>query len=202
MCCHNAPNCQNWFAIPRSLYRAQKPLKPGNTKRIRKSHEIPHPGSGQTRKNTEKIRKRPENDHFGIFLYFFRIFGARPGVGDFVTFSYFLRISGLEEFLSSIPGTRNRKPILTLQALLPLVAFEQADSSQKHQRSQLHISGPWRDVWRTGMGNPNLSVLKRCVPKTLAFVFGLRLRSKTRCFKTRVLGRRLPNGKPQGRFAI
>ena len=42
-----------------------------------------------------------------------------------------------------------------------------------------------------------LSVLKRCVPKTLAFAFGLRLRSNTRCFKTRVLGRRLPNGKPQ-----
>ena len=46
----------------------------------------------------------------------------------------------------------------------------------------------------------NLSVLKRCVPKTLAFAFGLRLRSKTRCFKTRVLGRRLPNGKPQERL--
>ena len=45
-----------------------------------------------------------------------------------------------------------------------------------------------------------LSVLKRCVPKTLAFAFGLRLRSKTRCFKTRVLGRRLPNGKPQERL--
>ena len=44
-----------------------------------------------------------------------------------------------------------------------------------------------------------LSVLKRCVPKTLAFAFGLRLRSKTRCFKTRVLGRRLANGKPQER---
>ena len=42
-----------------------------------------------------------------------------------------------------------------------------------------------------------LSVLKRCVPKTLAFAFGLRLRSKTRCLKTRVLGRRLPNGKPK-----
>ena len=45
-----------------------------------------------------------------------------------------------------------------------------------------------------------LSVLKRCVPKTLAFAFGLRLRSKTRCFKTRVLGRGLPNGKPQERL--
>ena len=45
-----------------------------------------------------------------------------------------------------------------------------------------------------------LSVLKRCVPKTLAFAFGLRLRSKTRRFRTRVLGRRLPNGKPQERL--
>ena len=45
-----------------------------------------------------------------------------------------------------------------------------------------------------------LSVLKRRVPKTLAFAFGLRLRSKTRCFKTRVSGRRLPNGKPQERL--
>ena len=48
----------------------------------------------------------------------------------------------------------------------------------------------------------DLSVLKRCVPKTLAFAFGLRLRSKTRCFKTRVLGRRLANGKPQEEVAI
>ena len=45
-----------------------------------------------------------------------------------------------------------------------------------------------------------LSVLKHCVPKTLAFAFGLRLRSKTRCFKTRALRRRLPNGKPQERL--
>ena len=44
------------------------------------------------------------------------------------------------------------------------------------------------------------SILKRCVPKTLAFAFGLRLRSKMRCFKTRVLGRSLPNGKPQERL--
>ena len=45
-----------------------------------------------------------------------------------------------------------------------------------------------------------LSVLKRCVPKTLAFAFGMRLRSKTRCFKTRVLGSWLLNGKPQERL--
>ena len=49
-------------------------------------------------------------------------------------------------------------------------------------------------------GDLKLSVPKRCVPKTLAFAFGLRLRSKTQCFKTRVLERRLPNGKPQERL--
>ena len=78
-------------AIPRSWYRAQKPLRPRNTKKIRKSHEIPHPGSGP--ENTKKIQKKYENGHFRaifvFFLYFFRIFRARPGVGDFVTFSYF-----------------------------------------------------------------------------------------------------------------
>ena len=50
------------------------------------------------------------------------------------------------------------------------------------------------------VSRPQLSVLKRCVPKRLALAFGLRLRSKTRCFKTRVLGKRLPNGKPQERL--
>ena len=100
-----------WVALPRSWYRAQKPLKPGNTKKIRKNYEIPHPGSGP--ENTKKIQKKYKNGDFWavfvFFLYFFRIFGARPGVGDFVIFSYFFRISGLEGFLSSIPGTRNRK---------------------------------------------------------------------------------------------
>ena len=53
---------------------------------------------------------------------------------------------------------------------------------------------------KQGNHTSHLSVLKRFVPKTLAFAFGLRLRSKTRCFKTRVLGRKLPNGKPQERL--
>ena len=56
------------------------------------------------------------------------------------------------------------------------------------------------EVFVTSEGVRLLEGLKRCVPKTLAFAFGLRLRSKTRCFKTRVLGRRLPNGKPQERL--
>ena len=45
-----------------------------------------------------------------------------------------------------------------------------------------------------------LSVLKRSVPKTLAFAFGSRLRSRTQRSKARVLGRRLPNGKPHERL--
>ena len=61
-----------------------------------------------------------------------------------------------------------------------------------------HVRNFWKHTL-TAQGH-ELSVLKRCVPKTLAFAFGLRLRSKTRCFKTRVLGRRLPNGKPQERL--
>ena len=58
-------------------------------KKIRKRHEIPHPDSGPEnteKKYREKIQKWPENGRFRLFLYFFRIFGARPGVGDFVTF--------------------------------------------------------------------------------------------------------------------
>ena len=59
-------------------------------------------------------------------------------------------------------------------------------------KSHIHAICSW-----SLLGILILSVLKRCVPKTLAFAFGLRLRSKTRCFKTRVLGRRLPNGSPK-----
>ena len=45
-----------------------------------------------------------------------------------------------------------------------------------------------------------VSLLKRSVPKTLSFAFGLRLRSKTQLSKTRVLRRRLPSGKPRERL--
>ena len=47
------------------------------------------------------------------------------------------------------------------------------------------------------MSSYSLSVLKRSVPKALAFAFGLRLHSKTQHSKTRVLGRRFPSGTPQ-----
>ena len=69
------------------------------------------------------------------------------------------------------------------------------------------LQGWGLEGWGLGLADrffltiPELSVLKRCVPKTLAFAFGLRLCSKTQCFKTRVCGWRLPNnGKPQERL--
>ena len=48
------------IAIPRSWYRAQKPLKPGNTKKIPKNLRNPPPRVGPRKyeKNTEKLRKR------------------------------------------------------------------------------------------------------------------------------------------------
>ena len=113
------------ITFPRSWYRAQKPLKPGNTKKIRKicakKYEIPHPGSGP--ENTKKIQKKYENGHFwavfAFFLYFCLSFRGPTRVGDFVISSYFFRISGLEGFLSSIPGTRNHNINITFQAGYP-----------------------------------------------------------------------------------
>ena len=63
-----------------------------------------------------KIRKQiPKNYKIGqkmtifvIVRYFFRIFGAKPEMGDFVIFSYFFRISRLEGFLYSVPPRRDR----------------------------------------------------------------------------------------------
>ena len=83
--------------------------------------------------------------------------------------------------------------------------WSQSPSKHRNPRNK-GFSGSGAPIFGFGLADPmpkggrGLSVLKRCVPKTLAFVFGLRLRSKTRRFKTRVLGRRLPNGKPQERL--
>ena len=70
----NIGSMSNWplfsrIVIPSSWYRAQKPLKPGNTKKIRKNYKIPHPGSGP--EYTKKYRK------------------IWPGMGDFVVFRIF-----------------------------------------------------------------------------------------------------------------
>ena len=99
------------FAISLGCYRIQKPLKSGNTKKIFKKYKITHFRFGP--KNTKKLPKNYKNGHFlanfVIFRSFFRIFGAKPEMGDFVSFLYFFRISRLEGFLYSVApqGDRN-----------------------------------------------------------------------------------------------
>ena len=80
------------LAIPRSWYRAQKPLKPGNTKKIRKVTKSPTPGRAP-KKTKKKHESGPKMTVFVFFLYFFRIlWGPTRGGGFrdfFVFFSYF-----------------------------------------------------------------------------------------------------------------
>ena len=79
-----------------------KPPEPRKyEKNTKKKYKIPHPGSGP--KNTKKIPKKYENGPkmtiFVFFRYFFRIFGARPWVGDFVFFfRNFFVFSGFRGF--------------------------------------------------------------------------------------------------------
>ena len=99
------------LAIPRSWYRAQKPLKPGNTKKIRKNTKSPGSGPENMKKTQKKQRKWSFLGHFR-FLFFcvflLDFFGARPRVGELVIFSYFFRISGFEGILEEgrlgVPG--------------------------------------------------------------------------------------------------
>ena len=98
-------------------------LKNPSSPEIGKKYEIPHPRSGP--ENTKKIQKKYKNGDFwavfGIFLHFFHIFGARPGVGDFIFFSYFFVFEG---FLSSIPGTRNGNKCRCSQIFCRINCFE------------------------------------------------------------------------------
>ena len=91
---------------PWGWYRIQKPLKPGNTKKIRKKM-TKSPISGLAPKIRKKIPKIYKNGHFlanfGIFRYFFRIFVAKPEMGESVISSVFFLISRLEGFLYSVP---------------------------------------------------------------------------------------------------
>ena len=82
----------------------KNPSSPEIRKKYEKIYEIPHPfrASKIRKKIQKKYKNGPKITVFVFFLYFFRIFGARPGVGDFIIFSYFFRISRLEGFLSSM----------------------------------------------------------------------------------------------------
>ena len=50
-----------------------------------------------------------------------------------MTFSYFFRISGLEGFLSSIPGTRNRKHRVEDSAEVLLNGFDATEKMKQPQ---------------------------------------------------------------------
>ena len=71
-----------------------------------------------------------------IFRYFFCIFGAQPGMRDFVFFSVFFRISGLEGFsYSVVPQILDMfctflpiRHCFFLAAALPMCACYQADT--------------------------------------------------------------------------
>ena len=95
-------------------------------KKIWKNYKIPH--SRFCPKNTKKIPKNYENGQkmtsFVIFQYFFRIFGAEPGMGDFVIFSYFFsyfQAWGVFVFCST-PGRSQNLTKLTETSQISLVA--------------------------------------------------------------------------------
>ena len=54
------------------------PPKPRKYERKKKLNPPPRVGPRKYRKNTEKIRKRPENSNFWAVLYFFGIFSVFP----------------------------------------------------------------------------------------------------------------------------
>ena len=87
------------IAIPRyQWYRAQKPLKPGKIKKIRKNYEIPHPGRApkirkKYRKNTKTAQKSPFAYFFWIFFSYFR--GPSRGGGFRNFFVFFFVFPGL-----------------------------------------------------------------------------------------------------------
>ena len=97
-----------WFGLPRPLltlvlrYRTQKPLNPGDSKKIRKKYKIPHPRlpPGNTKKLPKKI------GHVCIFSVIFSYFrGANWGGGFCIFFRIFFVFQG---FFGSVPPPRDR----------------------------------------------------------------------------------------------
>ena len=88
-------------------YRIQKPLQPGSTKKIRtkKIQNPPFP-VWPPQKILKNYKKWLFSCHFwklSEFFFFFRLFGAKPGPGDFVIFCIFFVFPGLRGFLYSVP---------------------------------------------------------------------------------------------------
>ena len=78
----------------------------------KKNYKIPHPDLGPRKysEHTETIRTGSLLGHFRMLLVVFLIFAARPGVGDLVILIVVFCTSGLEVFLSPIPGLRDHNP--------------------------------------------------------------------------------------------
>ena len=78
------------LAISLGCYRIQKPLKPGNTKKIRKNYKSPISGlAPKIRKKYQKLQKWSFSGQFCNFSVFFSHFWSQTGNGWFVIFSYF-----------------------------------------------------------------------------------------------------------------
>ena len=90
----------------------KNPSSPEIRKKDEKITKSPNPGRApkirkRYRKNTKTAKKSPFSFFFCIFFVFS---GPDPGWGILAIFSsLFFSFSGLEGFLSSIPGARNRK---------------------------------------------------------------------------------------------
>ena len=150
-----------------------------------------YPRSGFRSGGTSAKTTLLENHPFGNPL-FLVLFGDFPDfAGIFPICPRFVR--GFSRLVDPCPLSR---PIDSTHE-------EQSRKGPQHNPDLFRKNGnppglePPRFTFSQGIPPPPPSVLKRCVPKTLAFVFGLRLRPKMLCFKTRVLGRTLPNGKTQ-----
>ena len=66
-------------------------------------------GPQKYEKTKKKVRKWPKNGHFGIWGVFFFFVGPGPGWGILSLFVFFFCVfSGLQGFLGSVPGPRDR----------------------------------------------------------------------------------------------
>ena len=89
------------FETSLGWYRLQKPLKPGNTEKIRKNDKIPHRGLGlrSMKKLPKKLQKWSQNAHFCNFSVIFSFFfGPTPGWGILSFFRIFFVFPGLRGF--------------------------------------------------------------------------------------------------------
>ena len=94
--------CRSWMKQSSLVggTECKTPPGPENTKKNEKMTKSPISGlAPKIRKKIPKnCKKWSFSGQFGIFRSLFRIFGAKPEMGDFVIFSDFFRISRLEGF--------------------------------------------------------------------------------------------------------